>query len=828
MNNSSIIGNNYQDTLAAVVEDRLGDSRNDAAVVEQNLATVPVAATLEASLSAKLPTWDEAVADLDVGGLKVNGAAEILQADRDAEKASTNVIPPIDLAVQVRLQKIRGGWSVTEVERWVKDEFLEPLAEQSLTTEQLSRNLECLILTLKFAGYQAKTVKQYQKIWKQLAQAKQAKKTQEKQAEVGEQKAAGQVPARFSVRTSTLPEAYDPVYLDPQTKQRLAGSPPLSNFQTEGLYDNQKSEFLTNFSLLLTHETEVRDEFQPRKVFEGTLKLFGKQVPFRIDAEDYADSKKLTAAIIQTAGSRAVIYGTGGLLREAISTLSWQPGHHEAKQRVATTDFGWTPDNTAFLVPGGTITASGMLVAGNEAELKVDLQDEELARHLDLKPLSTQTDLRKLKQHVVQDLLKIHDRRVTYPLLGAVGAALLSRFAPDVPPFALWLVGLTGAGKSYAAKLFMNFFGDFPVASGKFGSWTSTSNFLQRQGYFFKDALYLVDDYKPEVSRQGEVLRVLQNYADRQGRGRLKADASSNTTRPIRGFLLSTGEDVPEHNASAVARSIVITVPQLAKDLSRSQRCLNQSKHYSSVTADFVRQVLSQQHGVHFAQRVANWQRYYYRNIAGEQNDSRIAGNFGLLAAGFYEMARYLGDVWPEWKAAVRQFLTQDLVRIRDDMVGATKEQQASEVFWSVLGGLLEFGAVVVDDDLHSTTGKSVIGKKVYGSSVAVGGPELFYISTDLALGAVNKSLRDQGKAELRISHKTLVEQLRRDGCLFGEDRQPLAPQGDQDAPTKQLRIDGKAKRCFITSRAWLMGGSAAPSRGRSNWSSQQMLPSRN
>jgi hypothetical protein len=33
-------------------------------------------------------------------------------------------------------------------------------------------------------------------------------------------------------------------------------------------------------------------------------------------------------------------------------------------------------------------------------------------------------------------------------------------------------------------------------------------------------------------------------------------------SRPIRGLLVCTGEDVPEHSASAMARSLVIPVPQ--------------------------------------------------------------------------------------------------------------------------------------------------------------------------------------------------------------------------------------------------------------------------
>jgi hypothetical protein len=82
-------------------------------------------------------------------------------------------------------------------------------------------------------------------------------------------------------------------------------------------------------------------------------------------------------------------------------------------------------------------------------------------------------------------------------------------------------------------------------------------------------------------SLQGyQVIRVLQNYADGTGRGRLKVDATTNVSRPIRGLLVSTGEDIPEHSASVVARSVVVPVPQAAKDLERGARCIKECQNY--------------------------------------------------------------------------------------------------------------------------------------------------------------------------------------------------------------------------------------------------------
>jgi hypothetical protein len=223
-------------------------------------------------------------------------------------------------------------------------------------------------------------------------------------------------------------------------------------------------------------------------------------------------------------------------------------------------------------------------------------------------------------------------------------------------------------------------------------------------------------------------------------------------------------------------------------------------QNYRKVTADFIQRLLVDRRLPSFQRRVASLQHYYCKGIAGQQNDSRIATNFALLGASFYEIARYLADVWPEWKSAARHFLTRDLIAIRDEMAGTVKEHQASEVFWSVLGMLIEHEAVSIDTE-NAEKGKPVIGKRHHKrpNRVIAGNTDLYCISTGLALAAVNKHLREQGKPDLKVTETTLLAQLRNDGRLLDEDGMPL----DAASPsTRQLRIDGVRRRSFITSRS--------------------------
>jgi hypothetical protein len=145
--------------------------------------------------------------------------------------------------------------------------------------------------------------------------------------------------------------------------------------------------------------------------------------------------------------------------------------------------------------------------------------------------------------------------------------------------------------------------------------------------------------------------------------------------------------------------------------------------------------------------------------------------------------------------------VNQDLVAIRNEMLGAVHEQQASEVFWSVLSALIEHGAVSIEPGPREAGGKPVIGKPLPPPYRQ----DLHYLSTDLALAEVNKCLRAQSRPELRVTASTLLGQLRREGRLLDMRGQALGPVGDAP-PTRQPRIGGEPRRAFITSRALLNG----------------------
>jgi hypothetical protein len=594
---------------------------------------------------------------------------------------------------------------------------------------------------------------------------------------------------------------------DDQAEYRLDYS--AEEAERHGLYRDSADgpAQLTNFGLVIDEDITVQDDVVSRRMFLGRVELLGTTSEILIAAEDFANHAKFPEAIFQAAGPKARILCTPQALRTAVSAVS------APKRRTTTTNFGWTPDLDAYLAQSGWVDAQGFhLYADADGEVRVDLKGEQCARWLDLAGLEAGA-LAEVRHSVVQDFLPLDHRAVTYSLLATAALAPLQRFALGMNRYGLWLTGLTGDGKSFVAKLTQNFFGDFPLnrEGSHFANWSSTSNFLQKQGYFFRDALFLVDDYKPELVRQqAEIVRILQAYADGSARGRLNADTTTNVSREIRGILVSTGEDVPEHSASSLARLVVIPVPRKAKDIARGNRCLDQRPRYRGLMADFIRHLIAHGRPHAFADRVRQLQSYYYEPIAGRPNDIRISGNLALLGAAFEEFAGYLGAAWPGGAERAGDFVENELVVIRDATLSEVRDSQASEVFLAALGALVRSGQVQVEGYYPGyVISKGLDHKPVVGRQLKK--MATVEIATKIAIAAVQDLLARQRRPPLAVTEKTLIMQLAGDGKLLDKDDRPIDPKAGGDR-TWSAKVAGETRHVFRISALELIGADTADS----------------
>ncbi len=256
---------------------------------------------------------------------------------------------------------------------------------------------------------------------------------------------------------------------------------------------------ITNFIPKIERQTTLLDADDRTRLFIGRIQFPDREIPWEIDAKTFASDQGLKASLYQTAGMEIEINCKMDELRNAIAALS------NPESSEATTDFGWSENLTEFRVPGAVISSEGWKPA-EDGDFTVDLAGTDIASQLGLQS-PDESDVQQLKRDVIPALLGMAPRSVIFPLLGILWLPILAPFLSDARPFCLWLVGNSGVGKSYLARLIQRFYGDFR----NYLSWTSTPNSLQMVGYYFRHAIALIDDYKPEVTKQNDVVRLIQN-----------------------------------------------------------------------------------------------------------------------------------------------------------------------------------------------------------------------------------------------------------------------------------------------------------------------------
>ena len=547
-----------------------------------------------------------------------------------------------------------------------------------------------------------------------------------------------------------------------------------------GYYDAGSGERLTNFIAPLRVEEQVQDGTEIEKFL--TFGLDGNKIAGELSmpiSNLYRD-QSLLAGIANVAGVEARIFCKAAVLRDAIL-------EHAAQlpflRRKLTRNFGWDDSHTVFRFPSGSIDRDGYHPPTDD-DWRVDLGRSQFAARLDLAP--PPANLEWWLRHIWEDTIGVNDRRVTLSLLGAVATAVLYPALKGVNRFGLWLAGKPGSGKSFTAQLFQNFFGHFPPGDGFIATWSSTANFLQAEGYYFKDVIYVLDDYKQELIDSGAmIVRLIQNYADGTARGRLKGSGSIAETRPIRGQLVSTGESVPDYTASAVSRLVVIRVPESAMDIERGGRCLEHCDGYSGVMSAFVHHLLAKGRMEQFAQRQAEAQAFFLDKVADLPNALRVAGNLGTLAAAVEEWGMFLIDAVPTALEEIMTFVHEDLLALRNELLRSSRDRHPEDTLLSVLADLVRTNRVYVQG--LNSPGQRIVGKKM--------GP-VIAISMPWCVEEINKELQSRGRPPLTTTQRQILDYLRDDGVLVDEAGTPIPPTGK--AEPKVIRLDGKPTRCFL------------------------------
>jgi hypothetical protein len=306
---------------------------------------------------------------------------------------------------------------------------------------------------------------------------------------------------------------------------------------------------LTNFRARIVAQVVEDDGADQRRLFEIEGALGARALRFGLQASAFAAMNWPTEHL----GATAVTYAGMGLRDHARVAIQLLSG--EVPERTVYTHLGWREidGEWVYLHGGGAIGPLGPVEEGVETRL-----EGALARYVLPDPptgLSLQAAVRASLR-----LLEVAPDRVSVPLLAATYRAVLG--ATDL---SLHLAGPTGVLKTELAALVQQHFGATMDSRNLPGSWSSTGNLLEAVAFAAKDAVFVVDDFAPAGSA-ADVLR-LHRDADRllraqgnsSGRGRMRADTTLRPSKPPRGLVLSTGEDVPR-GQSLRARVLVLEV----------------------------------------------------------------------------------------------------------------------------------------------------------------------------------------------------------------------------------------------------------------------------
>jgi len=233
--------------------------------------------------------------------------------------------------------------------------------------------------------------------------------------------------------------------------------------------------------------------------------------------------------------------------------------HQSVAERIVYRFTGWTKGPSGapvFLLPQGPITDNEEDRAHMMETSRVSVSDK-IDGWFDLPESPSAQDVEGAYDWI-ETLLDAGDKQVTATLVAAQFLAPL--FSTLKPNFNVWLYGKSGHYKSSALAASMNMWGPrFAYDSLPIG-WSSSAKRLMDFAFEMRDLPVVIDDYRPETEEMRRSLSTL-SYAvgNHQGRERMLRTGIAQGARPIRGLVISTGEDVP-HGEGQTARWYIVGV----------------------------------------------------------------------------------------------------------------------------------------------------------------------------------------------------------------------------------------------------------------------------
>ena len=551
--------------------------------------------------------------------------------------------------------------------------------------------------------------------------------------------------------------------------------------RSEGLYwlkptnEGHIPTRLCNFTARIVTDIVEDDGATETRYFEIEASQSGERKRFVVSAEEFTAMNWP----LEKLGASAITYPSFNRerLRAAIQYISTGVEERRVFAHVGWRRFG---DQCVYLHSGGGIGANG-----GGAAPDIDLSRLGLTSY-ELPEPSSDTEEVKLAIRAALDVLDVAPKTLTYPLLTAVYRAPLAEVSPA--DLSIFVEGQSGSQKTSLTAVLQSFYGANFDISHLPGIWESTANALELQAFLVKDAVFVVDDFKPKGNKwdiadlHKKADRLLRGQANQQGRSRMTADASLRPSYHPRGIIISSGEDIP---AGQSLRARIVTLPiqkgEVCLDkLSKAQRDAHEGL-LAQAMASYLKWLAPQLEELRTSMPARQNQLRDRARAQGVIGHDRTPANIASLAFGFetfLRCAEETGAISTEERARVWDEGWQALVEVGKAQQLEQDSQNETERYIEILSSAISTGLAHVASagDNGEPPNPTDWGWKEIGVEYAPKGTRIGWISEQeiyldpTASYNVAQRIAEQEGERLTTSKDTLQKRLQQAGYLGGHD----------------------------------------------------------
>ena len=483
-----------------------------------------------------------------------------------------------------------------------------------------------------------------------------------------------------------------------------------------GYYSSAKGR-LSNFHIvfskwIISSHDNAPFSFYEGEIFlsDGSIKAF-KKMPVSV-LENNSALKKYIANIC---GPKVIIEKPAEVVK-AIKTFNATVKCYEEQE------FGYDNKLTCFYTEELIITIQDII----EDETPIKYADLLEQNKLRFKYASLET-FKRVREFLIDKLLKWDDPKIIYNLLSFTFYPLIYPFLKQINPnkFYLMLIGKSGSGKTQISKWMQRFYGIF----NSLDSWTSTPTSIAITGTAYKDALFLIDDLKPQNFKTKndakEVMALIQNYSDGTSKKRGNPDMRLKEERLIKGHLLITAEDVLITESSSVARGIIIEVESKPVKKNELLELDRMSAEFSTIMPYYIQYLLRNLNEEKVTKIYNSTYESIYTRIRVEDispdNLPRALNNFAALKTSWEIMSGFLlENKTEEVRIIYKTTFDENLIVLLKENLERIKSQKPEEIFenkfWDLVeNGTLSFKQVLPDGNILEPVRGKVVGHFAIG-----------------------------------------------------------------------------------------------------------------